>query len=120
MNDEVIARLNQIIELQKEILNWIEILGRERLVKVAQENLVKEEEKIVYHLSDGASSVEISKVAPVSHMTVTNYWKKWAPLGLVKPSKKWKGRFEKVLPLESLGIEVPQIKSGEASKHERE
>lgn len=120
MNDEVTKRLDRLIALQRETLNWIEILSREKIVKVAQENLVTEDERIVYHLSDGASSREIAKKAPVSYITITRHWKKWAPLGLVKPSTRFRGRFEKVLPLEALGLEVPKIEIKREKENEGE
>jgi len=71
-------------------------------------------DKLVYELSDGERSTrEIAQSISrggrrLTHVTVANMWKKWAILNLVIPAQR-KGRYKRVVSLESLGIEIPQI-----------
>jgi hypothetical protein len=41
-------------------------------------------------------------------MTVVNYWKKWAILGIAIPSENYQGRYKRICSLEELGIDVPE------------
>lgn len=96
----------RIIELLNEIAKWVRFEGVQRARQVLVETLKKDSEKLAYHYSDGRGSAEVAKLVGVSDFTVRNYWKKWATLGLVIPSEKFKGRYERTLSLEDLGIEV--------------
>lgn len=97
------------IELLEEILKWTKFQGWQNVKSILLATLETDTEKLVYKLSDGRSTTEIGKLTPISHMTVYNYWQKWAKLGLVEPSKKFKGRYEKIFPLEDFGIEVSKL-----------
>jgi len=101
MNDDIIKEL-------KEQTKWLRFLALPNLKKIIEDNLHTKEQRIIYSLTDGKNSTyEISKKLSikgikVSHMTIYNYWKKWRILGLVIPSEKFSGRFEKIIDLEDL------------------
>jgi len=109
-NDTLIEKQDKIIGLLDEILKWTRFEGMQRVKAVLLETLKKDSEKIAYQYSDGRGSLEISKIAGVSDFAIRSYWKKWATIGLVHPSGKFKGRYERLFSLEDLGIEVPTVK----------
>jgi len=101
----------EIIELLGEILKWIKFDGMQRVKNTLMDVLQKDVERIVYEFSDGRSSMDVAKLAGVSHQTVVNYWKKWSRLGLVEAERAKGGtRYKRVFSLEDFGIEVPQPK----------
>ena len=100
----------EILKELKEQTKWIRFLALPSMKKTVEENIKTKEQKRIYDLSDGKNSTnDISKKLlaegiKVSHMTVYNYWKRWFALGLVVPSKKYPGRFEKIINLSDLDI----------------
>lgn len=108
MNEE--RKFEEVLEELKEQTKWIKFLALSQLKKAVQETLTTKEQKRIYELSDGLNSTnEISKKLlaegiRVSHMTVYNYWRRWASLGIVVPSEKYPGRFEKIISLGNLNI----------------
>lgn len=99
---------NDVLKELKEQTKWIKFLALSQLKKVIQETIVTKEQKRIFELSDGENSTnDISKKLleesiKVSHMTVYNYWKRWASLGLVVPSEKYPGRYEKIVSLKDI------------------
>lgn len=94
-------------ELLREILKWIKFDGMQKVKNTLIDVLQKDVEKTIYEASDGKSSIDIAKVAGVSHQTVVNYWKKWARIGLVEAERAQGGtRYRRVFSLEDFGIEV--------------
>lgn len=118
-NEMLIEKQDRMIGLLEEILKWTRFEGMQRVKAVLLETLRKDSEKIAYHYSDGRGSLEISKIAGVSDFAIRSYWKKWVTIGLVYPSSKFKGRYERLFSPEDLGIEVPTIKVSPTEK-ERE
>jgi len=110
-NEMLIERQDKMIGLLEEILKWTRFEGMQRVKVVLLETLKKDSERIAYHYSDGRGSLEISKIAGVSDFAIRSYWKKWATMGLVQLSSKFKGRYERLFSLEDLGIEVPPVKA---------
>ena len=110
----------QIAEMLKEILKWVKFDGIQRAREIVTSMLKKDSEKMVYHYSDGRGSAEIARLAGISDFAVRSYWKKWAILGIVKDSEKYKGRYEHVFSLEEFGIELPLLKKIESEKSEEE
>ncbi|MFY9300028.1 MAG: hypothetical protein WAO91_02400 [Candidatus Nitrosotenuis sp.] len=101
----------RIVELLEESVKWQRFEGAQLAKKVLPDLLPKDADKLVYQCSDGRGSKEVATLSGVSDFTVRNYWKKWNIEGLVVPSQKHKGRFERVFSLEDFGIEIPQLKS---------
>lgn len=109
----------RMIELLEELVKWKRFEGAQLAKKILRELLSKDTEKIVYQYSDGRGTKEIAELAGVSDFSVRNYWKKWNVEGLVVPSNKFKGRYERIFSLEDFGIEIPRIKiATEASKEQ--
>jgi Fic family protein len=103
---------DEVVTLLQELVKWTRFQGIQQ-AKQALQKLLEDPEKgdtpkLLYHLSNGNSSEEIAKAAGVSSQTVRNYWRSWYTSGIVSPSKKYKGRFEKVFNLEDLGIPLPK------------
>jgi len=104
MNEE-----NLLKEL-KEQTKWLRFLALPNLKKTFEENFTTKEQRRIYDLSDGENSTnEIAKQLlaegkKVSHMTVYNYWKRWFSLGIVVPSEKYSGRFQKIISFEELNL----------------
>lgn len=102
---------NDIYPVLCNILRWARVAAISLIASRIDQELALEPQKLlVYHLSDGENSSRdiASIVKSVSHMTVTNYWKNWARIGIVEPSPSRKGRWRKIIELEELGIDVPK------------
>jgi len=110
MEDDVLKELKEHTKELKEQTRWLKFLSMPNFKKVIEESLTTKELRIVYSLTDGKNSTrEISKKLSIegieiSHSTVFNYWKKWNAIGIVKPSERYSGRFEKIIELEDLDI----------------
>lgn len=102
----------EVVALLEELVRWARFQGIQQAKQVLQRLLEDpgkgDTTKRVYHLSDGRSSEDIAKAAGVSGQTVRNYWRAWFTSGIVTPSKKYKGRFEKIFDLEDVGIPLPK------------
>lgn len=114
MNEEE-KLLKQIRDELKEMKFWIKLSGLPSLRRAVLEYLRDDVDKLVYELSDGIRSTreiarELKKMGKeVTHATVANMWKRWAITGLVEPSERYQGRYSRIIPLESVGIEIPRI-----------
>jgi len=100
--------------LLSEILKWTRFVGKQQLKALLLDSLKEDVEKVAYELSDGKSLREIERICKdngysVSRDTINRYWHKWVALGFVEPSKRFKGRYEKIVSLEEVGIEYPKI-----------
>ena len=104
MNDE-----QTVVGLLSELLRWTKFQGMIKLKEVILLNVKTENEKKIYELSNGKTTVEIAGLVGVSHVTVYNYWQRWSKTGIVEPSNKYEGRYERMVSLLDLGIEVPKI-----------
>jgi predicted transcriptional regulator len=110
MNDDILEEL-------KEQTKWLRFLAIPQLKKLMEETLITKEQKRIYDLSDGNVSTQsiqkklLAEGLKVSHMTVYNYWRRWNALGLVIPSEKYAGRFEKIISLQQLNIEPYKVPS---------
>ena len=117
---ETVDKQDKVIELLEQILTWTRLQGVQNARAVLLDALNSDTLKVAYQLSDGRSSTEVAKACNLSPMTITNYWRRWFTLGIAQPSKKYKGRFERIFSLEDLGIEVPSIEVKAKVKTEKE
>ena len=95
-----------------EILKWMKFTGMEKLRKSIDDSMKTDIKKLVYELSDGRSSPDISQETGVDESTIRDYWKAWAYLGLVEIHPDYKKRYRKLFSLSELGIEVPKTRTG--------
>jgi len=121
MSDE---QLDTIIEKLNEISKWTKVQGLEKFKQTLLVALKTENEKAAYELSDGVKTTrEIAKEIGInSKSTIIAYWQKWAKIGIVDESEKFRGRMKHFVSLEETGIELPKIlqskKSLKESKNE--
>jgi len=103
-----------LIERLDELIFWTKLSAMPTIRKTIVDNLRSDIDKLVYHFSDGNRSTrEITSIITrggrrVTHVTVSNMWRKWAILNLVMPARR-RGRYRRIVSLESLGIEIPQL-----------
>lgn len=112
--EEVIYR-TKLVDLLSEILKWTRFIGKQQLKSLLLDNLKESVEKVVYELSDGKSLREIERICKdsgfsIGKSTIGKYWDKWAALGILEPSKKFEGRYERIVSLKEVGIECPEIR----------
>ena len=96
--------LEEILSVLKDIEKWVRITSIPAVKEILVNTLTAQEARKVYHYSDGRNQTEIAKLVGISQPTVSNYWNKWAKLGIVHESLKHKGRWEKSLLLEDFDL----------------
>lgn len=100
------------LELLREILRWNRFENFPKLRKLLLDTLETDIEKLVYEFTDGERSrYDIAKELGIPDSTVRSWWGGWYNLGILEPSGKRKGRPQKIIALEDMGIEVPKIPS---------
>lgn len=108
----------KIVESLATIAKWTRFNGMQVARQVITSTLQSDAEKLAYHYSNGRASTEVAKLSGVSDFTIRSYWKKWNISGLVVPSSKFKGRYERAFSLEDFGIDVPVAKQPSAPSPE--
>ena len=97
---------NETLDVLKQIEKWLRITSIPIVKEILVSTLQSREEKKIYHLSDGRNQTEIAKLAKVSQPTVSNYWKKWAKIGIFEQTEDHKKRWKKSFLLEDFNIDV--------------
>lgn len=110
MSDEL-RTLKCIEQKLDQLLKWTKFAGMQQLRTILTQNLTTDTEMLVYELSDGECTTrEIARLAGVgSNATITNYWKKWSKVGIVEPSEKRRGRYQRICSLEEVGLTMPPM-----------
>ncbi len=97
-------------QLLKEILVWSRFQNFPKLRKLLIDTLDSDIKKLAYELTDGEKSrYDIAKELNISDGAVRSWWEVWYNLGILQPSGKRKGRPQKLMSLEDMGIEFPKI-----------
>ena len=110
-----------MIEVLEELLKWNKVTSIPHVKRLLMEILSNDQEKIAYHHSDGRTSQEVAKLAGVSYVTVTKWWKAWIRAGIAEPlGVKGGERTKRIFSLEDFGIEVPQLEQVKPEKKEVE
>lgn len=102
---------DKIIELLDELLKWQRFESMQKAREILSDLLKTDNEKLIYSNSDGhRTSREIAEIVGVSHVTVTNYWKKWTKYGVVKEQGTRGGgtRYQGIFSLSDFGIDIPK------------
>lgn len=122
MSEELKA-LKSIEHKLDQLLKWTKFAGMQQLRTILAQNLQRDTEMLIYELSDGERTTrEIARLANVgSNATVASYWKTWSKLGIVEPSQKRKGRFQRICSLEEVGLTIPPMTqpSTPSTEHEQ-
>lgn len=118
---EVLSEILSLTEKLDELIFWTKFSALPTLIALLKNALRDDIDRLVYELSDGERSTrEIARLITeggrrITHVTVANMWQKWSLMSLVMPVRR-RGRYRRVVSLESIGIEVPSI---EAVREER-
>lgn len=100
----------RVLELLTELLAWTKLEARPRVAARLAEMLDSREKKMVYQCSDGTRGVrEISEMTGVDKNTVSNWWGEWDALGVMEQATTRKGRRQRLVSLEDVGIEPPAL-----------
>lgn len=97
-----------------ELIFWTRFSALPTFAALLKNALRDDVDKLVYELSDGERSTrEIAHLISrggrrVTHATVANMWQKWFLMNLVMPTRR-RGRYRRVVSLESIGIEMPSM-----------
>jgi len=104
------SKEDRMIELLEELVKWTRVTGIPHVKKLLLDVLTSPEERVAYQSSNGEGSKEVAKLANVSHVTITSWWKKWIKAAIAEPlSVKGGKRAKRVFSLEDFGIDVPTI-----------
>lgn len=104
---DVKIKVEQIENTLKEILNWIKLGNKPLLREILIRELDSEEKKKVYELTDGIrSQYEIEALTKISRRMVGYHWQKWYGLGIVVTSDRRKGRMQKIISLDEMGMSI--------------
>jgi hypothetical protein len=111
MLEEELKTLKNIEEKISELLKWTKFAGMQQLRNVLLQVLGDDTTSLLaYEFSDGERGTrEVAKLAGVkSKSTIAGYWRKWSKIGIVEPSSKYQGRYQRICSLEEVGLVVPQ------------
>lgn len=117
----------ETVQMLREILRWSRFENFPKLRKILLDTLETDVEKRVYESTDGERSrYDVAKEIGIPDSTVRHWWERWYNLGILEPSGKRKGRPQKIVALEDMGIEVPKtppkkpgVKEEKATKTEQ-
>lgn len=99
-------------EILLEILKWNRFENFPKLRKILLDTLRTDLEKLAYELTDGERSRrDIANMMGLPDSTIRSWWDKWYDFGILEPSGKRKGRPQKIMALEDMGIETPKLPS---------
>jgi hypothetical protein len=100
-------KLDSIEETLREILVWTRFANIGKLKEILEKELDTDEKKLAYENSDGENGLkEIAAVSGAPLPTVGVWWPRWFRLGIVTESEIRKGRMEKIVSLDDVGIKI--------------
>ena len=99
----------ELKEILFELTKWVKVLAYDKVKNILLDTLKTDREKLIYHYSDGRSSIEIARLVGLkSHASILEYWKRWNRIGLMYAfSTRGGKRYIKAFNLEDFGIEIP-------------
>ncbi len=112
---DVVESVEKLNRTMKEVARWTKF----RSVSGLRETLVRElntpQKKLAYELTDGDHSRrDIAQILQITDDSIRSWWDKWYQLALVEESETRKGRPQRVISLNEVGIEVPKPKAAPA------
>lgn len=106
--DELCSKLDELIELNKDIRQWLKILAWEETNEVVKGTLDHNAEYHLYEKLDGETSIgSIIEEVPIPRRTVYSRLEEWQRVGII--SKVNRGKYEKIGSLKSLDIDLPDL-----------
>lgn len=117
------SEIASLSEKLDELIFWTKFSVLPTFSALLKDALRDDTDKLVYELSDGNRSTrEIARLISkggrkITHVTVANMWQKWSLMNLVMPARR-RGRYRRVVSLESMGIEVPKVEERPEAQEE--
>lgn len=109
MPDEIVEELSEIKESIKDVRNWLRLMNQQTAKSVLEDALTKDWERRLYESLDGETPTrKLVEEVPVSRVTIMKRLKDWRELGVVSQGKH--GRYDKIISLETLGIDIQEGK----------
>lgn len=105
------AQGESVEELLRELIFWARFSVRDEAREWFEKTLDSDEKKWVYEAFDGrASWVDVQKRTGVARSTLRDWARQWEEIGIVRGlGGGQKRRIYRLVPLRSLGIEVPAL-----------
>jgi hypothetical protein len=92
-------------ELLAELVKWTKVTSYRQVKETLETVLVKPEDRLVYHLSDGGrTGLQIAKESGVRNARVSNLQSGWTKMGL---AVKTDTGYRKEFALEDFDLDVP-------------
>ena len=109
--NETKGQRNLVEELLQELIFWARFSVRDEAKEWFEKKLESDEEKWVYEAFDGHTSFrDIEKRTGVPDSTIARWAAQWEELGIVRGvGEGWHRRMCRIVPLQSVGIEVPPL-----------
>lgn len=108
MNDELSAKLDALIEVNKQSQRWLKILAWDSAREIVETSLNEAAEYHLYEELDGETPIgDVVDSVPIPRRSVYNRLDEWQQLGIV--SKEGRGKYQNLAPLGDLGMELPDL-----------
>lgn len=106
---DVKEKIDSIESTLQEILKWTRFANIAKLKETLVRELDTDEKKLAYENSDGENTLNDLVVASgAPYGTIGDWWPRWFRLGIVTESETRKGRMERIVSLDDVGIEIPK------------
>jgi hypothetical protein len=104
--------LQELVEVSKQNQRWLRLLALDQAKETVSTALSEPWEYHVYEDLDGQSSLgDLAEGLDPSDSTVGRRLKRWKQLGIVEQTSS--GQYDKIVSLDLLGINVPELDEGE-------
>jgi len=119
---EELKTLKEMKASLEELLKWTRFSGMQQLREILTQNLKTDIEMLIFEFSNGERGTrEIARLSGMgSNATIASYWKKWSKIGIVEPSTKFKGRYQRICSVEEVGLPLPPMTAVQTSQTESE
>lgn len=113
MTDRNVAEvLEELLEVQRQNQRWLKILAWEKMQNAVIDGLNQNWEYHLYEMLDGEHSTrDLAEELPRGSSTITRRLDRWSSIGIVEQTPS--GKYDKVVSLETLGIDLPKLESEE-------
>ena len=101
------AESERVEELLEEIVRWTRLAAAPTVREWLEPVLTTADERGVYQASTGGTSREVAAATGVSHVTVSNYWRRWksAQPAIIRETER-AGRYARLYDLAEMNIPI--------------
>ena len=108
---------NETVNILRELLKWTVVTSYGQVKATLGAALARQDERLVYHLSDGTrSGLAISAETGVNNAVISGLHSTWTKMGLMR---KAKDGYQKLFNLEDFGLDIPSAAAVKAEKESR-